>query len=101
MSKFILASAARLDLIEIWNYYADEVGDPDLADRMRGEIFEGIRTVAGKPNPGHLRRDLASESLRFWRVRNYLIIYRRQAAPIQVVRILHAARNVRAVLGET
>ena len=49
MSGFILAPEARLDLIEIWNYYAVEVGDADLADRMRDEIFKGIRAVASAP----------------------------------------------------
>ncbi|MDB6067258.1 MAG: plasmid stabilization system protein RelE/ParE family [Pedosphaera sp.] len=98
MSQFVIAPAARSDLIEIWSYYATEIGDVDLADRIREEIFEGIRAAARKPGIGHLRRDLADEPLRFWRVRSYLIIYRSQAKPLQVVRILHGARDVRAVL---
>ena len=100
MSKFLLAPAAKLDILEIWNYYAVEVGDAVLADRMRDEIFAGIRAAARKPGIGHLRRDLADEPLRFWRVRKYLIIYRSEAKPIQVVRVLHGARDVQAVLGE-
>jgi len=101
MSKFLLAPAAKSDVLEIWNYYAAEVGDPELADKMRDEIFDGIRSAARKPGIGHLRRDLADEALRFWRVRKYLIIYRSEAKPIQVVRVLHSARDVQAVLGET
>jgi toxin ParE1/3/4 len=100
MSRFLLAPAAKSDLVEIWNYYATEIGDPDLADRMRDEIFDGIRAVARMPDLGHFRRDLADEPLRFWRIRSYLIIYRGDAKPIQVVRILHGARDVQAVLGE-
>jgi len=76
-------------------------GTPDLADRMRDEIFDGLRAVVRKPNLGHFRPDLANELLRFWRVRRYLIIYRSEAKPIQVVRILHSARDVQAVLSET
>ena len=101
MSKFVLAPAANSDLLEIWNYYAVEIGDVSLADRMRDEIFGGIRAAARKPDIGHLRRDLADEPLRFWRVRNYLIVYRSDAKPIQVVRVLHGARDVQAVLGST
>jgi plasmid stabilization system protein ParE len=100
MSRFVLSPAARLDLIEIWNYYAIEVGDADLADRMRDEIFGGIRAAAHRPGIGHFRRDLADEPLRFWRVRSHLIIYRSETKPIQVVRVLHAARDLRAVLDE-
>ena len=66
---------------------------------MRDEIFAGIRAAARKPNIGHLRRDHADEPLRFRRVRNYLIIYRSEAKPIQVVRVLHGARDVQALLG--
>ncbi|HZR21218.1 MAG TPA: type II toxin-antitoxin system RelE/ParE family toxin [Verrucomicrobiae bacterium] len=100
MSQFLLAPAARSDILEIWNYYASEVGNAELADRMRDEIFKGIRAAARKPGIGHLRHDLADESLRFWRVRKYLIIYRSQSKPIQVVRVLHGARDVHALLGE-
>jgi plasmid stabilization system protein ParE len=101
MSQFLLSPAAKSDLIEIWDYYATEVGDPDLADRMRDEIFDGIRAIARSPGIGHFRGDLANEPLRFWRVRNYLIIYRSEARPIQVVRILHGVRDVQAVLNDT
>lgn len=90
MSGFTIAPAAKADLVEIW--------DLDLADRMRDEIFKGIRAAARNPRIGHLRRDLANEPLRFWRVRSYLIIYRSESRPIEVVRILHAARDVNAIL---
>jgi plasmid stabilization system protein ParE len=101
MSQFLLSPAAKSDLIEIWDCYATEVGDLELADRMRDEIFDGIRAAARTPDIGHFRRDLADEPLRFWRVRSDLIIYRSAARPIQVVRILHAARDVQAMLSDT
>jgi len=47
---------------------------------------------------GHLRADLADESLRFWQVYSYLIVYRAEADPLQVVRVLHASRDVRTLL---
>jgi len=55
--------------------------------------------VAKNPGIGHYRTDLADEPLRFWRIRNYLIIYRSEAKPIQIVRVLHGARDVQAILG--
>jgi plasmid stabilization system protein ParE len=65
MSKFTLAPLAKSDIAEIWSYYATQTGDLDLADRMSNEIFNGIKVIARRPNLGHLRRDLAAESLRF------------------------------------
>jgi plasmid stabilization system protein ParE len=100
MSKFILAPAATTDITEIWRYYATEIGDPDLADRMSKEIFDGIKAIARRPRLGHLRRDLATEPLRFWRVHKYLIIYRSEVRPIQIVRVLHGARDVQVILGD-
>jgi len=100
MSKFVLAPVAKVDIAEIWNYYATEVGDPKLADRMRDEIFDGIRSVARTPQRGHFRPDLADEPLRFWRVRRYLIIYRSEVRPVQIVRVLHGSRDVRAILND-
>jgi toxin ParE1/3/4 len=100
MSRFTLAPAARSDIADIWNYYATETGNARLADRMRDEIFDGIRKIAQTPGIGHYRNDLADEPLRFWRVRKYLIIYRSEVRPVQIVRVLHGARDVRAVLGD-
>jgi antitoxin ParD1/3/4/toxin ParE1/3/4 len=42
---------------------------------------------------GHLREDLADEALRFWRVYSYMIIYRPDSQPLEIVRVLHGARD--------
>ena len=98
MSDFLLAPVARLDLAEIWEYYAIELRNSDTADRIRDEIFAAFRALAQTPGMGHFRSDLAKEPLRFWHVRSYLIIYRSEKRPIEIVRVLHGARNVQAVL---
>lgn len=100
MSKFTLAPLGKADIAEIWSYYVAQIEDVDLADRIRDEIFDGIKAAAKRPKSGHLRRDLATEPLRFWRVRRYLIVYRSEMRPIQIVRVLHGARDVLAILGE-
>jgi plasmid stabilization system protein ParE len=98
VSRFILAPEASADLLEIWNYYAVDLLNVQAADRIRDEIFEAMKRLSASPGLGHLRRDLAREPLRFWAVRKYLVIYRSERRPIEVVRILHAARDVRAIL---
>ena len=99
MSAYVIAPIARADLDEIWNYYAVDLENIDAADRVRDELFVGMRKVAKSPGIGHLRHDLADEPLHFWSVRSYLIIYRSEKRLIEVVRVLHAARDVRAILG--
>ncbi len=99
MSLYVVAPAARDDLLGIWQYYAGEIGDPDLADRMVNEIVSAFHTVSRTPGIGHLRSDLSEEPLRFWTVRKYLIIYRSETTPVEIARVLHSARDVQAILG--
>jgi toxin ParE1/3/4 len=99
MSAFLLAPSARVDLEEIWNYYAMELQNLEAADRIRDELFDAFRKLVRTPGLGHFRNDLAADPLRFWRVRSYLIIYRPEKCPLEIVRILHGARDVQAILG--
>ena len=99
MSGFVIAPVALGELDEIWDYYATQLQNPDAADRIRDEIFEGFHTLAKTAGIGHYRSDLAKEPLRFWHVRSYLIIYRSEKRPIEIVRVLYGARDVRAILG--
>jgi toxin ParE1/3/4 len=69
-----------------------------LADRVGAEIVAAIHKLAQTPGLGHYREDLANEPLRFWAVRKYLIVYLGEKRPIEIVRILHSARNVQAIL---
>jgi plasmid stabilization system protein ParE len=71
MSDFLIAPVARMELDEIWEYYAIELQNPDAADRIRDEIFAAFDTLAQTPGMGHFRSDLAKEPLRFWHVRGY------------------------------
>ncbi len=100
MSAFIVAPAARDDLDAIWDYYGLELQNTDAADRVTGELFDAMRLLSKSPHIGHFRSDLSQEPLRFWHVRSYLIIYRAEVAPIQIVRVLHAAQDVETILQE-
>jgi plasmid stabilization system protein ParE len=50
---------------------------------------------------GHSWPDLTTRSLRFWtltRYPNYIVVYRPETAPLQVVAVLHGKRYMRRVL---
>jgi plasmid stabilization system protein ParE len=98
MSDFQIAPAARTDLNDIWNYYALELRNINAADRLRDDLFARMRKIAKWPGFGHLRVDISSEPLRFTRVRRYLIIYRSEKRPIEIVRVLHSRRDVKGIL---
>jgi plasmid stabilization system protein ParE len=98
MTRFVLTPAARADLAEISDYISQD--NPDAANRVLDELRAAMRNLAEIPEMGHSRRDLASETLRFWPVYSYLIIYRPEARPLQVVRVLHGSRDIRRILEE-
>lgn len=93
---FVLTPAARSDLVEIDHYLRHK--SADAAGRVRAKLRDALRKLAKRPQMGHLREDLADESLRFWPVYSYLIIYRAEVRPLQVIRILHASRDVQSLL---
>jgi plasmid stabilization system protein ParE len=98
VGNFVLAPAARDDLVEIWEYYAITIDNIDVADGIRDEFFAAFGELAKAPGMGHYRNDLVAEALRFWRVREYLIIYRSEKQPLEIVRVLHGKRDVQALL---
>ena len=96
MSRFILSPEARDDLDEIIDYIARD--SPQAARRVLEKIKDAIVLLAEMPMIGHLREDLTEEPLRFWPVYSYLIIYRFERKPLEIVRILHGARDVKSIL---
>ena len=49
---------------------------------------------------GHYREDLAAKPVRFWPVHSYLVIYRPEQRPVQIVRVLSGFRDIRTLLSE-
>jgi plasmid stabilization system protein ParE len=99
VSRYILAPAAARDLVQIWRYVRSESSGA-MADRVEAVLREKMAVLASTPAMGHLRRDLTNADVRFFRVYSYLIVYRPFAKPLQVVAVLHGARDVLALLKE-
>ncbi len=98
MSGYALTPAADADLAELWQYVAQASG-PSAADRVEAELHSTMLLLATSPGIGHVRTDLADETLKVLAVHNYLIIYRPTTRPIQVIRVLHGARDIAANFG--
>jgi plasmid stabilization system protein ParE len=98
VSRFLLTRAAKADLEDISAYVRRR--SPDAARRVRARLREAMVRLGHMPQMGHLREDLTSEGLRFWSVYSYLLIYRSDTHPVQIVRVLHGARDIRRILNE-
>lgn len=90
MSKVALTKAARADLQQIQDHIAQD--STRAARPIVCELREAMERLADMPGKGHLREDLADESLRGQVVYSYLSIYRPSTKPLQVVRVVSAHR---------
>lgn len=96
MAGYVLVPQARLDLLEILNYIADD--NVDAASRVRGRFLEVFELLAANPGAGHCREDLTSRPVRFFPVHSYLVVYLAGTNPVQVVRVLGGAQDIEAIL---
>jgi len=97
--RYVLAPQAAGDLVQIWRYLKTEAGR-ETADRVERVIRGKFAYLAEFPDAGHWRRDLTNADVRFFSVYSYLVVYRPETRPLQVVSILHGSRDVTEVLSE-
>ena len=97
MNGYILSADADFDLDEIWEYIA---GDSiDAADRWTKKLFAAFEGLAARPGIGHKREDLTPYPVLFWPVGAYVIIYRAERTPIEIVAVTQGSRDIPAFLG--
>jgi toxin ParE1/3/4 len=95
MSGYALHPEAFIDLDDIREHIAED--NPDAADRVMAEIFDGIRDLVAFPYQGYRRLNLTSRPLRFKLVREYVIAYAPEKKPLWVVAVFHGRRSPRVM----
>jgi len=96
-----IRSRARRDLDDIADYLARE--SANLGRRFYTAAQQTFRQLAGMPGMGSPREfdNPLMTGVRSWQVRgfaSYLIFYRPTRDGIEVFRVLHAARDIEAIL---
>lgn len=94
MSEYRLTPEAGSDLFEIWSYIARD--STEHADLVEEAIYRNCSDLAKRPRMGHRRGDLTSRDVLFWPAlpyRTYLIVYKPNSNPVEVLRIVHGARR--------
>ncbi|HTB18543.1 MAG TPA: type II toxin-antitoxin system RelE/ParE family toxin [Bryobacteraceae bacterium] len=97
--RYVLAPEAALDLVQIWTYIKNSAS-LQIADRVESAIREKIVFLTGRPGGGHWRKDLTDEPVKFFPIYSYLIVYRPETNPLQIVAILRGRRDVGKLLKE-
>lgn len=96
--RYRLSPETEADVDEIIQYLART--SPAGARTVYGALVDAFQQLAEYPGIGHARRDLTERPLKFWGVYSYLIVYDPDASPIQIVAVLHEARDVEALMKE-
>lgn len=91
MGKPRRTAQAKVDLLEIWCHIGED--SPDAADRTVAGIDDAIKLVSEHPGFGTERPDLAA-GLRLYPVGSYLIGYRQAKGGVQILRVVHGARDL-------
>jgi toxin ParE1/3/4 len=91
MGRIQRTPRADQDLEELWFFIAQD--DPAAADRWIDTLEEKIRLLADNPLMGPARPDIARE-LRYHPVGNHLLLYRVIQGGIEIVRVVHGARDL-------
>lgn len=91
MARILRRPRAVEDITDIWDYIADD--SLDQADAWVDRLTEQFQVLAEQPLMGRLRGELAPRvrSLPFGR---YVIFYVSLDDGIDVVRVLHSARDI-------
>lgn len=85
---------AELDLLDIWDYIADD--SPDRADEFLDRIEGKLQTLAGNPGLGRRREELLA-GLQSFPIGNYVVFYREIENRIDVIRVLHGSRDIEEI----
>ena len=101
--KIIRHEAARRDLLDEAYYVAED--NLDVSDRFLQATEEAFRNLADMPGLG-VRREYqrpALQGMRMWPVPGFprhLIFYRATDDTLEIIRVLHGARDIAAIFEE-
>jgi toxin ParE1/3/4 len=91
MTKVLFTPAAERDVVDIWLNVALE--SPIAADRLVDQIHDRALQLIGFPELGPENPEI-SNGMRFLTSGRYLILYRIANAHMEIVRVLHGARDL-------
>ena len=94
--RFLLTPEAKSDIREILLDVADN--SPETAERLRAEISNAFQRLGRSPGIGHYHDELLDRRYRFWNFYSYVVCYVWQVKPIQIVAVVHGARDLLSFL---
>jgi toxin ParE1/3/4 len=97
MAIVVKRPRAELDLLDLWDYIADD--SIDRADAFLDRIESKLQTLAQNPGLGRRREEL-SAGLQSFPINSYVVFYRAMANGIDVIRVLHGSRDIEGIFNQ-
>ena len=97
MKRFVLARPAERDVEQLNGFLVQNAG-PVIARKVLQEMRAVMEFLGCQPGAGHSRADLSDLPVNFWPARSYLIIYRADIRPLQILRVPHGMQDVESIL---
>ena len=94
MPAIFMRPRALTDLAEIWDYIAAD--NVSAADAIADLIGDKVQALSRQPGMGRARPELANE-LRSLPAGRYMIFYLPLSNGIDIVRVLHGARDIETI----
>ncbi len=91
MSQLRISPRASEDLLDTWSYIADD--SEANADGFIDKIYETMELLTRQPGLGR-HRDQLAPGIQSFPVDRYIIFYRVVPGAIEIVRVLHGARDI-------
>lgn len=95
MAILLKRPLAELDLLNIWDYIADDRAD-DFLDRVESKLM----TLAQNSGLGRKRSELLAD-LRSFPIDNYVVFYQQIDGGIDVICLLHGSRDIEEVFKQS
>ncbi len=99
MTNYRFTPEAEEDLFEIWCYIArDSVA---AANRVESAVYDACVFLAQEPRSGSPRKHVTALPVHFWTVQqhpNYVVVYRAETQPLEIIRVLHGMRDLKRLL---
>jgi plasmid stabilization system protein ParE len=93
MSGYRLTESAEADLVDILTFIADRDGY-DRALHVHERFLDAFEALAASPGIGNRKPHLTPEAVRWWPVFQFLVVYDAERTPIDILRVLHGARDL-------
>jgi toxin ParE1/3/4 len=91
MARIVYSQTSKDDLLEIWVGLA--ASNVSAAERLLDDLDAATRLLATQPLIGKSRREFGA-GIRSFPVRDYVLVYRPIPGGVELVRVVHGARDL-------